>query len=105
MASVLIGLLFSAGAEATPGDLDLTFSGDGKQTTEFGFGNSRAAAIVRQPDGKVVAVGSTDHNFALARDNPDGSLDPSFSGDGMQVTDIQGLNNRATGWPSSRTAR
>ncbi len=48
----------SAGA-SRPGDLDLTFSGDGKQTTDFGFGASSAAATVRQPDGKIVAVGTT----------------------------------------------
>jgi uncharacterized delta-60 repeat protein len=91
----------AAPAHAAPGDLDLTFSGDGKQTTDFGFGDSGAAAIVRQPDGKIVAVGSlgsgSGRNFALARYNPDGTLDTSFSGDGMQVTDIGGFDDQATG--------
>jgi uncharacterized delta-60 repeat protein len=55
---------------------------------------------VRQPDGKIVAVGtlasSPSRNFALARYNPNGSLGPSFSGDGRQVTDF-GQEDEATG--------
>src|SRR6185369_12235464 len=35
--------------------------------------------------------------FALARYNANGSLDPSFSGDGRQVTDLGGGNDGATG--------
>jgi len=100
-ALLLLAAAVAAPAQAAPGDLDLTFSGDGKQTTDFGVGLSSAAATVRQPDGKIVAVGSlgsgSARNFALARYNPDGSLDTSFSGDGMQVTDIGNLNGQATG--------
>jgi uncharacterized delta-60 repeat protein len=100
VAALLVGVLFSAGAQAAPGDLDPTFSGDGKQTTDFGFGSSEAVATVRQPDGKIVAVGTLSstptNDFALARYNPDGSLDTSFSGDGRQVTDF-GSGDTATG--------
>ncbi len=98
----------SAGAQAAPGDLDPTFSGDGKQTTDFlpgGF--SDATATVRQPDGKIVAVGSVFRrssrdssffDFALARYNPNGTLDTSFSGDGRKTTDFAGIDDdRATG--------
>jgi uncharacterized delta-60 repeat protein len=89
VAVMVVGAVFSAGAQAAPGDLDLTFSGDGKQTTDFGLGASRAQATVRQPDGKIVAVGATDDgDFALARYNPNGTLDTSFSGDGRQITDL-----------------
>ena len=97
VAALVVGFVFSAGAHAAPGDLDPTFSGDGKQTTDFQFGVSRAAATVRQPDGKIIAVGSvlrtesgdnTYHDFALARYNPNGTLDTSFSGDGKQTTDF-----------------
>ena len=84
--------LFSAGAQAAPGDLDLTFSGDGKQRTDFGSASRRQRAVARQPDGKIVAVGTVAgygaNDFALARYNPDGTLDPSFSGDGRQTTDF-----------------
>jgi uncharacterized delta-60 repeat protein len=90
IATGVVGLVFSAWAEAAPGDLDPTFSGDGKQTTSFGFGTSTAAAIVRQPDGKLVVAGTDASDFVLARYNPNGSLDTTFSGDGKQRTDFSG---------------
>ena len=46
-----------------------------------------------QGDGKIVVVGFRPHiaagtlDFALARYNPNGTLDTSFSGDGKQTTD------------------
>jgi uncharacterized delta-60 repeat protein len=92
VAAILVGLIFSAGANAAPGDLDLTFSGDGKQTTDFGLASSPAVATVRQPDGKIVAVGVAERNFALARYEPNGSLDTSFSGDGRQTTNFGGAD-------------
>ena len=44
-----------------------------------------------QADDKIVAVGEVSvgqEDFALARFNPNGSLDASFSGDGLQTTDF-----------------
>ena len=81
---LLLVAAVAAPAQAAAGDLDVSFSDDGKQPTDFGTGESRAAAVVRQPDGKIVAVGESHGNFALARYNTDGSLDTSFSGDGRQ---------------------
>ena len=99
--------MFSAVAQAAPGDLDPTFSGDGKQTTDFLPGGiSDATATVRQPDGKIVAVGSVFRrtsgdssisDFALARYNPNGTLDSSFSGDGRKTTDFAGIDDGAAG--------
>ncbi len=40
-------------------------------------------ALVVQPDGKIVAAGSADGRFALARYVPDGSLDTSFGTGGI----------------------
>ena len=58
-----------------------------------------------QADGKIVAVGARgDGDFALARYNTDGTLDPSFSGDGKQTTNFAGFD-QASGWRSRRTAR
>jgi uncharacterized delta-60 repeat protein len=86
---MVIALFFSPRVQAAPGDLDLTFSDDGKQTTDFRLGVSSAAAILRQPDGKKVAVGSIGGNdFVLARYTPNEFLDTSFSGDGKQTTDF-----------------
>ena len=60
---------------------------------------ARANGVALQTDGKIVAVGGSDGDFALARYNSNGSLDPSFSGDGKQTTDLGGGFNpdRATG--------
>jgi uncharacterized delta-60 repeat protein len=87
---VMASLVFSAAAIAAAGDLDPTFSVDGKQRTDFGAGDSAATAAVRQADGKIVAVGQADENFLVARYNLDGSLDPSFSGDGRLQTNFTG---------------
>jgi uncharacterized delta-60 repeat protein len=81
-----LGLLGASSAQAAPGDLDPTFSGDGLQFTDFGPGPSSAGAVARQSDGKIVTVGGSAGGFALARYNPDGSLDTTFSDDGKQTT-------------------
>ncbi len=87
---LLLAAAVAAPAQAAAGDLDPTFSGDGKQISDFGAGASGAAAAVRQGDGKIVAVGAADGNFLVARYNLDGSLDPSFSGDGRVQTNFTG---------------
>jgi uncharacterized delta-60 repeat protein len=99
IAALAVAFVFSAAAQAAPGDLDPTFSGDGMQRTDFGLASSSSEAIARQPDGKLVAVGRvlTTHgpDFALARYNLDGSLDKSFSGNGKQTTDFAGGSDDA----------
>ena len=94
--AVIVSLVFSAVAIAAAGDLDTSFSGDGKQMTDFGFGaDDGASGVALQSDGKIVAVGTarggaTGNDFALARYNPNGSLDPGFSGDGRRRTSFGG---------------
>jgi uncharacterized delta-60 repeat protein len=84
------------------GSLDPSFSGDGKQTTDFGFEElDQAFGVAIQADGKIMVVGDGGFVafFALARYNPDGTLDPSFSGDGRhQVSFVGGPDtaNEAT---------
>jgi uncharacterized delta-60 repeat protein len=64
------------------GSLDQSFDGDGKVTADFG-GFDQALGVVTLPDERIVVVGVINHDdFALARYNPDGSLDQSFDGDG-----------------------
>ena len=74
------------------GSLDTTFSGDGKQTTDFGGGGGFASgAVAVQPDGKIVAAGGSavnDEDFALARYTTGGVLDIGFDGDGLVTTDF-----------------
>ena len=67
------------------GSLDLSFGTGGKVTTPFGSDQSCARSLILQPDGKLVAAGYSDDDFALARYNSDGSLDLSF-GTGGKVT-------------------
>ena len=66
--------------------LDPTFSGDGKLIIDFGGSRNPLNALVLQPDGKLVVAGFTDvidfGEFALARLLPNGTLDPTFDGDG-----------------------
>ena len=78
-------------APAVPGDLDVTFSGDGRQITDFG-GSDGATAVAVQADGKIVVAGSSAGDFALARYGADGTPDASFSGDGFVTTDLGGTD-------------
>ena len=78
------------------GSEDLTFDDDGRTHTDF-FGNGdEAKALALQADGKIIVAGSAYNNdanrneFALARFNPDGSLDNSFDTDGRVTTDFSG---------------
>ncbi len=90
------------------GSLDTSFSGDGKQTTDFGgsaTGDGVALQGGRQDRRGRPRAAAAGNDFALARYNPNGSLDTSFSGDGKQTTDFGGCATRRPGWRSRRTAR
>jgi uncharacterized delta-60 repeat protein len=83
IATLLTALLIAAlalPAVAAAGDLDSTFSGDGKLRVGISGG---ASAVAIQSDGKAVAVGEGGSKFAIVRINTDGTLDHSFSGDGI----------------------
>jgi uncharacterized delta-60 repeat protein len=78
------------------GALDRSFGTGGKVTTNItGSGSpDEANALAQQADGKLVAAGGTDafatgSDFALARYNPDGTLDPSFGTGGMVTTGLE----------------
>ncbi|MCP4285532.1 MAG: hypothetical protein GY792_13925, partial [Gammaproteobacteria bacterium] len=68
---------------------DTAFSGDGQVYTDFG-GSDDTYSIDVQADGKIIVAGSNGTNFALARYNTNGTLDTSFSGDGLLTTDLGG---------------
>lgn len=65
------------------GTLDTTFDSDGKLTMKISNADERAYAVAQQFDGKIVAAGfaavagssPVTRNFALARFNPNGTLD------------------------------
>src|SRR5689334_7498372 len=80
------------------GDLDTTFGSGGVVLTSFppvskhtsGTGGN-AFAVQIQSDGKIVAVGLGRGDFAVARYNTDGSLDPTFGNGGKVETDFGNL--------------
>jgi uncharacterized delta-60 repeat protein len=81
------------------GSLDTSFSGDGKVITNFSRHYDSARAVAIDPDGKIVVAGTVNWgpnpNFGVARYNPDGSLDSSFSGDGKVTIDVSGRSDNA----------
>ncbi|MBY0512282.1 MAG: hypothetical protein K2P78_00010 [Gemmataceae bacterium] len=74
-------------ARETPaliGTLDPSFGTGGAVVSDFGQ-NDTAAAVVLQPDGKLVVAGTTapavgGSSFLVARYNPNGTLDTTFGG-------------------------
>ena len=69
------------------GSLDTSFGIAGKVTTDFNY-RDQGSSMTIQSDGKIIVVGESNGDFALARYNIDGSLDKTFSGDGKVTTDI-----------------
>jgi uncharacterized delta-60 repeat protein len=71
------------------GELDTSFDGDGKQTTDMGpYWTDMINSIAIQPDGKIIAagyaeiIGSGIGGGGLARYNTNGSIDTSFGDNG-----------------------
>ncbi len=96
-------------APPTAGTLDPAFGGDGTVVTDItGDGKSDIINDVAvAPDGKVVAAGYSvirsldgeeedqpDYDFAVARYNPDGSLDATFGTGGAVLTGFGGDQSR-----------
>lgn len=90
LAAVSMFLFSGSGqiALAADGDLDLTFGSGGKVVTDFNNSTDWLSRIAVQPDGKIVAIGDThpSHKGALARYNPDGTLDATFGNGGKVIT-------------------
>lgn len=81
------------------GWLDAGFGAGGIVTTVIADGAAEDVAI--QADGKIVVAGSADEgdtfsDFAVARYNPDGSLDAGFGASGVVTTDIAGDSDHAS---------
>jgi uncharacterized delta-60 repeat protein len=75
------------------GVLDPSFGSGGRVSTAIpGRDNDRVFALAAQADRKVVAAGGSfegPSDVVLARYNEDGSLDPSFGGDGIVVASFR----------------
>ena len=101
---IFLSVALTSSPLAAPGDLDLSFGSGGIVTTQVGPLSAGTAIeviydLVIQPNGKIVAVGSTydglDRNSAVVRYNPDGTLDSSFSEDGKVAMGLSPLNDEA----------
>jgi uncharacterized delta-60 repeat protein len=79
----LLVVLPAGWARAAPGDLDPSFSGNGKVTLQQGV-----QAVAIQADGKIVAAGGY-RDFSLTRFNTDGTLDGSFGDHGVVQTPLR----------------
>ncbi|HEY0678586.1 MAG TPA: T9SS type A sorting domain-containing protein, partial [Chitinophagaceae bacterium] len=86
------------------GTLDNSFSGDGRVLTDVGNEFDIVKCLAVQPDGKILVGGKTEaldlpsrrDQFAIVRYNDDGTLDNSFSGDGIVVTGFGVTNCHVT---------
>jgi uncharacterized delta-60 repeat protein len=80
------------------GTLDATFGTAGQVTTDFG-GMDGGSDVAIQADYRIIVTGSAHTltaDIALARYNSDGSLDPTFDGDGKVTTDLAENNDFGT---------
>ncbi len=79
-------------SDGTP---DRSFGNDGLVLVDFGTDEALLAAVIEQPDGRLVAAGSVrqppgEQDTAFARINADGSLDTTFGVDGRLVVNLGG---------------
>jgi uncharacterized delta-60 repeat protein len=97
---MLIAALFSSTVvHGDDGHLDPNFGTNGRVLTSFPPYGARAVAALVQPDDHIVVVGTADYqDFAVARFQPDGTLDPGFGTGGTVVTDF----GYATVWAVAR---
>ena len=84
------------------GAVDPEFGTDGSVQTNFTSRTDYAEDLAVTPDGDLVAVGGTrldlgDGDWALARYQADGTLDPDFGNGGKLTIDWGGLSDEALG--------
>jgi uncharacterized delta-60 repeat protein len=92
---------FSVARYGQDGSLDAGFGNGGRVVTDIGDGYDQVFALAMQPDGKILAAGVTGldsfngqvGDFALARYEADGSLDPGFGNGGVVILDFEGSLN------------
>lgn len=85
---------FAMARYETDGSLDMTFGNSGRIITDFFGSLDEANSVILQPDGKIIAAGNaattTNRDFAIARYDIKGSLDPAFGVGGKIVTNFVG---------------
>lgn len=94
--AIVVTLITATGVlgQTATGNLDPTFGSGGTVRTDFSGNIDRANAVAIQPDGKIVAAGSsfssakTVEDFIVARYNTNGTLDKRFGNNGKITTDF-----------------
>ncbi|MBY4677661.1 DUF4347 domain-containing protein [Marinobacterium arenosum] len=76
------------------GDLDTTFSTDGKLTTDFATSNDSGQSVTALSDGKILVGGFGNTDFALVRYNSDGNLDTDFGSNGKLTTNFASYDDK-----------
>ena len=96
---VAVGVLRPTGEDArwallrynSDGSLDPSFSRDGKVIADVANGDDYLEDVTLQVNGKIVVAGGAGGaggRFAVARYNENGTPDPTFSGDGKVLTNL-----------------
>ena len=100
LSSILALSISSSIAHATDGHTDESFGSSGVASVSIAPSGDTTADVAVQSDGKIIVAGSGSfpagsgsYDFVLTRFDTDGSLDTSFSGDGVVNTD---LNSNST---------
>jgi uncharacterized delta-60 repeat protein len=96
-----VGYDFGLARVQPDGKLDETFGRRGLATLNINHGTSDLQALVLQPDGKLVAAGTTHKGegnqfFSIARFLANGSLDQEFGNDGKAFVDFPGTLEEVT---------
>src|SRR5579884_364479 len=84
------------------GSPDSAFGSSGQAVLQTGSGDA-ANAIIVEPDGKILVAGSTAGMFSVTRLNSDGSVDTTFGGGTVTVTNYD--NPLSPGFPDGGAAR
>jgi uncharacterized delta-60 repeat protein len=72
------------------GSPDTSFGTGGKMITDFAASDDWGMDVALQPDGKIVLIGTSNEDFAVARYNPNGTPDATFGTAGKVTTDFGG---------------
>src|SRR5690242_4939714 len=94
MVLLTIAVAIVTQAQTTAGNLDPSFGTGGTVRTDFAGNIDQANAVAIQPNGQIIAAGSSFSNsktvedFIVARYNTNGTLDKRFGKNGKITTDF-----------------
>ena len=100
--SLIVSLAVCPNAHAGAGSIDPSFGAAGKVVSTLTQGSDKILALVIQPDGKIVAVGTTQESppngprrLTMWRHNSNGAPDLTFGTNGKVLTDFSAGSSSA----------